>query len=78
MKVLITSSRLPFALGMVRQLAAAGHDSTLSVAHFGGQSEREHRKLFIAMAGDMSWDGEPISGMSKADRALLEALEDGG
>ena len=23
------------------------------------------------MAGDMSWDGEPISGMSDADAALL-------
>ena len=45
--------------------------SALSVAHFAGESEREHRKLFDSMAGDMSWDGEPISGMSEADAALL-------
>ena len=79
--------RLPETIRDLARVHDAGdgwHDplptlySTLSVAHFGGQSEREHRKLFIAMAGDMSWDGEPISGMSDADRALLEALEGGG
>ena len=26
------------------------------------------------MAGDMSWDGEPISGMSDADAKLLAEL----
>lgn len=79
--------RLPETIRDLARVHDAGdgwHDplptlySTLSVAHFGGQSEREHRKLFASMAGDMSWDGEPISGMSDADRALLEALEGGG
>lgn len=79
--------RLPRTIRDLARVHDAGdgwHDplptlySTLSVAHFGDRSEREHEKLFIAMAGDMSWDGEPISGMSDADRALLEALEGGG
>ena len=79
--------RLPETIRDLARVHDAGdgwHDplptlySALSVAHFGGQSEREHRKLFVSMAGDMSWDGEPISGMSDADRALLEALEGGG
>jgi predicted ATP-grasp superfamily ATP-dependent carboligase len=32
---------------------------------------REHSELFVAMAGDISWDGDPIAGMSSADRELL-------
>jgi hypothetical protein len=35
---------------------------------------REHEKLFISMAGEISWDGEPIAGMSEPDRALLAEL----
>jgi predicted ATP-grasp superfamily ATP-dependent carboligase len=48
--------------------------SALAVAHDAGRSVREHEKLFISMAGDISWDGEPIAGMSDSDRALLEQL----
>lgn len=33
----------------------------------------EHAELFVAMAGDLSWDGDPIEGMSEADAALLES-----
>lgn len=33
----------------------------------------EHAELFEAMAGDLSWDGEKIAGMSEADAALLES-----
>ncbi len=33
----------------------------------------EHAELFVAMAGDLSWDGDPIAGMSEADAALLES-----
>ena len=33
----------------------------------------EHAELFVAMAGDLSWDGDPIAGMSESDSALLES-----
>jgi predicted ATP-grasp superfamily ATP-dependent carboligase len=33
----------------------------------------EHAELFVAMAGDLSWDGDPIAGMSGSDAALLES-----
>jgi glutathione synthase/RimK-type ligase-like ATP-grasp enzyme len=48
--------------------------STLAVAHYAGDSMKEHEKLFVAMAGDMNWDGEPIKGMSESDAALLAEL----
>jgi predicted ATP-grasp superfamily ATP-dependent carboligase len=35
----------------------------------------EHTELFDAMAGDLSWDGDPIAGMSQSDAALLSAAE---
>lgn len=31
----------------------------------------EHAQLFVAMAGDISWDGDPIEGMSPGDAELL-------
>ncbi len=34
----------------------------------------EHAELFVAMAGDISWDGDPIPGMSDADSKLLAEL----
>jgi hypothetical protein len=40
-------------------------------------SLREHEELFISMAGDISWDGEPIEGMADADAKLLAELESG-
>jgi len=51
--------------------------SALALAHFEGRSLHEHEKLFIAMAGDISWDGEPIEGMSAADSRLLAELAEG-
>jgi hypothetical protein len=44
------------------------------VAHYAGDSLKEHEKLFVAMAGDMNWDGEPISGISEKDAGLLAEL----
>ncbi len=78
--------RLPESIRDLAQVKDAGsgwHDpmptlySALAVAHFAGQSLREHKRLFEAMAGDMSWDGEPIDGMSKADAELLSGLRPG-
>lgn len=48
--------------------------SAFSLAHFAGQSNREHAKLQDAMDADMAWDGEPIKGMSAADAKLLDEL----
>jgi hypothetical protein len=51
--------------------------SAFSLAHFAGVSHRDHAVLQDAMDADMSWDGEPISGMSDADAKLLAELRDG-
>lgn len=51
--------------------------SALSLAHFAGVSHRDQAKLQDAMDADMSWDGEPIKGMSDADAKLLDGLRDG-
>ena len=51
--------------------------SAFSLAHFAGVSHRDHAKLQDAMDADMSWDGEPIAGMSDADAKLLAELRDG-
>ena len=51
--------------------------SAFSLAHFAGVSHRDHAKLQDAMDADMSWDGEPIEGMSDADAKLLAELRDG-
>ena len=62
MKVLVTSSRMPFALGMVRELAAAGHEvyaaddyerspgshSKYLAGHFVYPSPRDRTEDFIA------------------------------
>ena len=48
--------------------------SAFSLAHFAGVSHREHAELQDAMDADMSWDGEPIKGMSDADAKLLAEL----
>ncbi len=70
-------------LARVRDAGDGWHDplptmySALSVAHFGDESAHEHEKFFAAAASDMSWDGEPISGMSDQDAALLANLEAG-
>jgi hypothetical protein len=75
--------RLPRSISDLARVRDAGdgwHDplptlySALAVAHFAGESVEEHEKLFVAMAGDMNWDGEPISGMSETDAHLLAEL----
>lgn len=75
--------RLPRTIADLARVHDAGdgwHDplptlySALAVAHFAGQSLEQHQKLFVSMAGDMNWDGEPIAGMSEADAALLAGL----
>jgi hypothetical protein len=75
--------RLPETIRDLARVHDAGdgwHDplptlySALAVAHDAGRSVREHEKLFISMAGDISWDGEPIAGMAESDRALLDEL----
>ena len=75
--------RLPRSIRDLARVHDAGdgwHDplptlySALAVAHFAGESVKEHEKLFVAMAGDMNWDGEPIAGMSDADARLLAGL----
>jgi predicted ATP-grasp superfamily ATP-dependent carboligase len=79
-------SHLPSSIGDLARIHDADdgwHDplptlySALAVAHFAGRSVREHEKLFIAMAGDISWDGEPIEGMSPDDTRLLAELAEG-
>ena len=36
---------------------------------------RERKQLFVAMADGISWDGEPIAGMSPEDARFLDELE---
>ncbi len=78
--------RLPQTIRDLARVKDAGdgwHDplptlySAFSVAHFAGVSHREHAKLQDAMDADMTWDGEPIKGMSDADRRLLGELTAG-
>jgi glutathione synthase/RimK-type ligase-like ATP-grasp enzyme len=75
--------RMPATIADLARVHDAGdgwHDplptlySALAVAHDKAASLREHEQLFISMAGDISWDGEPISGMSDADAKLLAEL----
>jgi predicted ATP-grasp superfamily ATP-dependent carboligase len=47
--------------------------SFLALARSERIRHRDHQQLFVAMAGDISWDGDPIVGMSPEDRALLDA-----
>ena len=78
--------RLPRTIRDLARFKDAGdgwHDplptiySAFSVAHFAGTSVREHANLQDAMDADMTWDGEPISGMSDADAAALAELTRG-
>jgi hypothetical protein len=75
--------RLPESIGDLAQVRDAGsgwHDplptlySALAMCHSVEQSFGEHVGRFVAMAGDMNWDGEPIDGMSEDDAALLSSL----
>jgi hypothetical protein len=78
--------RLPETIKDLARVKDAGdgwHDplptlySAFAVTHFAGVSLHEHCKLQVAMGGDMSWDGQPISGMSDADAKLLASLTSG-
>jgi glutathione synthase/RimK-type ligase-like ATP-grasp enzyme len=48
--------------------------SFLAFCHHERLSLREHQKLQVAMYEDVSWDGEPIEGMSPAQSAALASL----
>ena len=70
-------------LARVRDAGDGWHDplptlySAFSLAHFAGVSHREHAELQDAMDYDMTWDGDPIKGMSAADAKLLAELRAG-
>ncbi|HEY8002350.1 MAG TPA: hypothetical protein VID76_10445 [Solirubrobacterales bacterium] len=70
-------------LARVKDAGDGWHDplptlySAFSLAHFAGVSTKEHAKLQDAMDADMTWDGEPIKGMSAADAKLLAELTGG-
>jgi glutathione synthase/RimK-type ligase-like ATP-grasp enzyme len=51
--------------------------SFLAFCHHERLSLREHEKLQVAMYEDVSWDGEPIAGMSAGQSAALAALHEG-
>jgi microsomal dipeptidase-like Zn-dependent dipeptidase len=71
-------------LARVKDAGDGWHDplptlySAFSLAHFAGVSHSEHAQLQDAMDADMTWDGEPISGMSEADAELLAEVTGGG
>jgi len=48
--------------------------SFLSLAHYERLRRDTHDALFNAMAGDISWDGDDIAGLSDSDAELLGAL----
>jgi hypothetical protein len=48
--------------------------SFLAFCHHERLSLKEHRKLQVAMYEDVSWDGEPIGGMTASQAAALERL----
>jgi hypothetical protein len=51
--------------------------SFLAFAHHERLSLSERKKLFVAMADGICWDGEPIAGMSPADARFLANLTEG-
>ena len=48
--------------------------SFLAFCHHERLSLREHEKLQVAMYEDVSWDGEPIAGMTASQAAALQRL----
>lgn len=46
----------------------------LAFAHHAKLEMKERTALFVAMAGDISWDGQPIAGMSSEEARLLDDL----
>lgn len=67
-------------LARVGDANAGWHDhmpalySFLAFAHHARLGHKQRKALFVAMAEDITWDGEPIAGMSAADAALLDEL----
>jgi glutathione synthase/RimK-type ligase-like ATP-grasp enzyme len=67
-------------LARVRDADKGWHDhmptlySFLAFAHHAKLKLETRKALFVAMAQDISWDGEPIAGMSESDAALLDEL----
>ncbi len=51
--------------------------SALALARSERLRHSDHSALFVAMAGDISWDGDEIAGMSDADSRLLAGIGDG-
>jgi hypothetical protein len=51
--------------------------SFLAFCHHERLSLREHEQLQVAMYEDVSWDGEPIAGMTAGQSAALAALHGG-
>jgi hypothetical protein len=91
-RILVTSSRTPFALDAIRKLATAGHE--VWAADVYASAPGSHSRYLAGHAtlpspeGDtpafvdaverldgMVWNGQPIAGMSAADRAVLDQLE---
>ena len=48
--------------------------SFLAFCHHERLSLKEHEKLQVAMYEDVSWDGEPIAGMTADQSAAVQAL----
>jgi glutathione synthase/RimK-type ligase-like ATP-grasp enzyme len=48
--------------------------SFLAFAHSERMSLAERKQLFVAMSDGITWDGEPIAGISDSDAAVLEEL----
>ena len=67
-------------LARIRDADAGWHDhmpalyNFLAFVHHARLGHKERKALFVAMAEDISWDGEPIAGMSSADAELLDDL----
>jgi predicted ATP-grasp superfamily ATP-dependent carboligase len=67
-------------LARIRDANRGWHDhmptlyNFLAFAHHAKLEMKERTALFVAMAGDISWDGQPIPGMSQSDADLLEEL----
>jgi glutathione synthase/RimK-type ligase-like ATP-grasp enzyme len=67
-------------LARIRDANKGWHDhmptlyNFLAFAHHAKLEMKERTALFVAMAGDISWDGQPIAGMSASDAALLDDL----
>ena len=67
-------------LARVRDADKGWHDhmpglyNFLAFAHHAKLKLTERKALFVAMAEDISWDGQPIAGMSESDSKLLGEL----